>query len=208
MGIDVPSPIGIGDRTLLGHRLLLVLRSGPKSMRGLHAATGRAEAAVDLRAALAELRASGLLAMTIELSGPSGGRPREVWRLLPNCSAAVARAEVAVATASAGRTRRQNCSTPGRPLAPAPGGVMPRDRAHRPRPWRPTPADVAEEICKWIASGRSLLAFCRRPGRPRPRTIYYWAARDLDFFQALQQAREFGRMLVCEERCRMADAVP
>ena len=41
MGVDVQHPHGAGKRTLLGHRLLCILRAGSKSMRDLHAATGR-----------------------------------------------------------------------------------------------------------------------------------------------------------------------
>ncbi len=210
MGIDVPNPMGNGDRTLLGHRLLLALRRGPLSMRGLHAATGRAEAAVDLRAALAELQASGLLAVTIEPSGPSGGRPRETWRLLHPGSAAVARAEAVVAAEAASRidrrAARRAASARRRPLTPAPGELGGRGPARRPRPWKATPRHVADEVCGWLVSGRSLLAFCRRPGTPRPRTIYTWAARDLEFSRAMRLARDFGRLLVCEQRCRVADA--
>ena len=64
MGIDVRHPLGLGQRSLLGHRLLLILSQGPKAMRELHAATGRKVRADDLRAALDELRRTGLVEVT------------------------------------------------------------------------------------------------------------------------------------------------
>ncbi len=93
MGVDVQHPHGEGERTLLGHRLLCILRAGSKSMRDLHAATGRKVPAGELRAALSELRSSGLIKRTIEASGRRGGRPRETWMLLYPASTAISVAQ-------------------------------------------------------------------------------------------------------------------
>ena len=73
MGIQASPPACSGERSLLGHRLVLPLRDGPMTMRDLHAATGRVVSGRDLRAALAELQRAGVAAVRRGAPGPRGG---------------------------------------------------------------------------------------------------------------------------------------
>jgi hypothetical protein len=75
---------------------------------------------------------------------------------------------------------------------PPGGGRKPRRRR------KPVPADIAEEVCDWIAGGDYLRDYCRQPGRPAPRTIYAWTAKDPEFRRRFQLARECGETLIRE----------
>jgi Bacteriophage Sf6, terminase small subunit-like len=195
MGIDVRYPQGLGERSLVGHRLLLALRGGSKSGRELHAALGRKVPAAERRAALAELRSAGLLSVTMTPSGPRGGRPRATWTLLYPSSSAIRVAEQAVLAAATSRPRKRR-ETPWR--APTlndlrRAGLMPPEGGRRRRRrLKPVPEEVADDILEWIAFGGYLRDFCRRPGTPATRTVYAWAKKDPDFRRRFQQAREFG----------------
>lgn len=65
--------------------------------------------------------------------------------------------------------------------------------------------DFAEEICDWLASGRTLTAYCRREGKPSVRTVYEWRARDVDFAARFARAREAGFDVMAEELERIAE---
>jgi len=49
---------------------------------------------------------------------------------------------------------------------------------------------VAASICEWLASGRSLRAFCRQDGTPDLSTITRWIVRHDEFRKQYVQARE------------------
>jgi hypothetical protein len=209
MGVDVPHPHGVGERTLLGHRLLLVLHDGPKSMRELHAPTGRVVAARELRSALAELQAVGLIERSIEPSGPHGGRPREVWRLLYRASAAVAaaRSVVVARTVRGAQARRPKPWRP--PTIPElrRAGLMPTEGGRRRRRRRkPVPADMADQIVDWLSEGNFLRDFCRRHGAPATRTVYAWAAKDPEFGRRLRQARDVGEESIRDSYMQLVDS--
>ena len=202
MGIDPPHPHGFGRRSLLGHRLLCVLRTGPKSMRDLHAATGRSVPAAQLREALRELESCGLLAAERGKPGPKGGRPREVWRLLYPGSSAIAVAAKAVAHARAQgfAPRRRRAWRPPTIQDLRRTGVMPPEGGRRPRrSRRPVPQNVADEVVAWICEGRYLRDYSRQPGTPSVRTIYNWARKDPEFGRRLKRARDIGEDCIREE---------
>lgn len=206
MGVDVLNPQGTGRRSLLGHRLLLALLQKSRPMRELHAALGRAVAGTELRAALGELQATGLISCSIESSGPRGGRPREVWSLLYPGSSAIAAARQAVAASSdlraRARSRREAVPTDlGRGDLAAVGGTRRRTRRRK-----PVPRALAEEVCDWIASGQFLRDFCRLPGAPSTRTVYAWAAKDPAFRRRLQTARDHGEESIREGYLDLIDS--
>lgn len=194
MGIDPPYPFGDGSRTLLGHRVVIALRSGPKSMRQLHAATGRVVRAGALREALRELHDCGLVRLQVGRSGHRGGRPSETWQLLYPGSTAVeiARREVAAARERMATSPRAGAQPVRQRASPAPARTWPRRR-------RPVPRTVADAICDWIGAGHYLRDFCRAEGRPSPRTVYAWTAKDPDFRRRFQRAREFGEESIRDE---------
>jgi hypothetical protein len=57
------------------------------------------------------------------------------------------------------------------------------------RPTDYTP-QIAEEICKWIAGGESLRAFCRQPNTPDFSTVTRWIVRHDEFRNQYVHARE------------------
>lgn len=57
---------------------------------------------------------------------------------------------------------------------------------------KPVPQKAADEICFWISQGLYLLDYCRLPGKPSPRTVYYWAEKDPMFRRRFIQARAAG----------------
>lgn len=50
--------------------------------------------------------------------------------------------------------------------------------------------EVAASICEWLASGRSLRAYCRQDGTPDLSTITRWIVRHDEFRKQYVQARE------------------
>jgi DNA-binding HxlR family transcriptional regulator len=206
MGIEVPAALGRGDRSLLGHRLLLILRTGPKSMRELHAATGRRVPARELREALDELLESGLLRVTVGRTGQRGGRPRETWTLLYPGSSAVLVAEQALAAASARRRRSRGLHTPPNADLLQGGLRRPVGALRRRRRLKPVPADVAEEVCDWVSRGLYLRDYCRRPGSPATRTVYHWTKKSPEFRRHFYIARDFGEDAIRARLLELADS--
>lgn len=198
-----PRPGEVEGRSLLGHRLLLILREGPKSMRELHAATKRRVPGAVLRRALSELWASRLAEFKRTRPSNRGGRPRETWRLLHPDAMAVLAARDVVAKADemrgAKRQRRPSPTESARPRSAQFG---------HPRARQPVPQDIANEVCNWVATGNYLRDYCRCPGAPCERTIYYWAAKDRDFRLELRCARDAGAERIWREIFMTAESAP
>ena len=163
-------------------------------MRQIHAATGRVVIASELRRALSELQTAGVIAVSMLPSGPRGGRRREVWRVLTPESAVIAEAMAAIASRACGFSGRHH-SRPWRPsqnddVRCADFGLAARHC--RRRRLKPVPADIAQQIFEWVASGDYLRDYCRRPGAPAARTVYAWTAKDPVFRSRFRQARDYG----------------
>lgn len=68
--------------------------------------------------------------------------------------------------------------------------------------------DFADEICNWIAAGKTLRDYCRQDGKPSWDTIYNWAKEDEQFAQRFARAREDGQDVMSEQCLEIADTQP
>ena len=68
--------------------------------------------------------------------------------------------------------------------------------------------DYADEICNWIAAGKTLREYCRQDGKPGWDTIYNWAKADEEFGRRFARAREDGQDVMSEECKELADIPP
>jgi hypothetical protein len=75
------------------------------------------------------------------------------------------------------------------------------------RPPEIVPQGVAQALLEWLSGGQTLAAFCSQPGAPAIRTVYDWRAKDADFRQALEVAREIGWHALSDQCLEIADAV-
>lgn len=66
-------------------------------------------------------------------------------------------------------------------------------------------AELAEEICDWIADGNTLRAFCRQPGKPSFKTVYRWMEANKEFQTAMELARQVGFDAIADEALQIAD---
>jgi hypothetical protein len=65
---------------------------------------------------------------------------------------------------------------------------------------------VADEICRRLASGRSLASIARDPGMPAAPTVIDWVNKDIGGFKATYaRARELGRDTLTDEIIELAD---
>ena len=65
---------------------------------------------------------------------------------------------------------------------------------------------VAGEICRRLASGRSLLSIAADPGMPAAPTVIDWVNKDINgFATAYARARELGRYTLADEIIELAD---
>lgn len=69
-------------------------------------------------------------------------------------------------------------------------------------------SDFAEEICAWIAAGKTLRDYCRQEGKPGWDTIYNWAKADAEFGRRFARAREDGQDVMSEQCVELADLQP
>ena len=72
------------------------------------------------------------------------------------------------------------------------------------RPPEPVPADKVEEICEWIAQGKTLRQWCRENGIHYS-TVYLWMEKDEDFSQRFARARDIGTDCIADEIMDIAD---
>lgn len=73
------------------------------------------------------------------------------------------------------------------------------------RPPEPVPHDIAEALLDWIYDGGTFVAFCRKPGMPKYRTVCDWADKDPDFAARLQRAKKARGPLLQEIAQEIAD---
>lgn len=66
--------------------------------------------------------------------------------------------------------------------------------------------EIADEICRRLASGQSLRRICRDENMPAEATVRYWAVNDEhDFFAQYARARDLGMDALAEETIDIAD---
>lgn len=73
------------------------------------------------------------------------------------------------------------------------------------RPPEPVPANLKDEICEWIAAGKTLRDYCRQEGKPHWRTVYDWLEKDEAFAARFGRARERGEEAIAQECMAIAD---
>lgn len=78
----------------------------------------------------------------------------------------------------------------------------------RGRPPEAVPADIATEICEWIANGKTLREWCRIEGNPTWTTVYRWMEKDQEFSHRIAHAREMGHDAIAEETLEIIDTKP
>lgn len=59
--------------------------------------------------------------------------------------------------------------------------------------------DFADEVCKWLASGKTLTAWTRQQGKPSADVVYEWRANDVEFARRFARAREAGFDVMADE---------
>lgn len=74
------------------------------------------------------------------------------------------------------------------------------------RPPEAVPQAMAEEICEWIAQGKTLREFCRQDGKPAWQTVYGWLDKDAEFRRRFAHARERGEEAIAQECLNIADS--
>lgn len=73
-------------------------------------------------------------------------------------------------------------------------------------PWTPEQATAIKDAAvEWIASGKTLLAFCRQPSMPSRRQIDDWRIEDPEFRARLARARSDGFEHLADECLEIAD---
>jgi hypothetical protein len=73
------------------------------------------------------------------------------------------------------------------------------------RPPEKVPQDLADDLCAWIAEGKTLRDWCRQEGKPHFSTVYDWKAKDEEFSQRLARARDIGEDAINQECMAIAD---
>lgn len=76
------------------------------------------------------------------------------------------------------------------------------------RPAEAVPDRFADEICEWIAQGKTLREYCRQPNKPDWTTVYAWKRKDEAFHQRFVRAREDGADAIAEECLELIDTEP
>ena len=67
---------------------------------------------------------------------------------------------------------------------------------------------IVEEICDWIAHGKTLRSYCRLKGKPSWRTIYNWLDKDSEFSSRFTQVRMMGADAIAEVALELIDTPP
>ena len=74
------------------------------------------------------------------------------------------------------------------------------------RPTDYTP-ELAEDICKWIAGGKSLRSFCRKPKTPHFSTVCRWIVQNDVFRDQYLRAREAAGFAHADNIVDMVDMI-
>jgi hypothetical protein len=73
---------------------------------------------------------------------------------------------------------------------------------------QPFTPEVAEEICDWIADGKTLRAWCRQDGKPSYKTVYRWVDDHVEFRVAMDLARRIGAHAIAEDSREYLSQLP
>lgn len=65
--------------------------------------------------------------------------------------------------------------------------------------------EIAEEICRRLGAGETLLTICAEDGMPDRRTIQRWVDQHEEFRRTYAQAREQGAHAIAEEALKIAN---
>jgi len=79
------------------------------------------------------------------------------------------------------------------------------------RPPQEIPEDALErvdELCAWLASGKTLRTYCQQPGNPTWQTVYRWMEKNSEFAEQYARAREKGHDAIAEETMDLIDTTP
>ena len=76
------------------------------------------------------------------------------------------------------------------------------------RPAETVDPKLVDDICAWIADGKTLRSFCRVTGSPAWRTVYGWLAKDMGFQARFAHAREMGQDAIAEDTLEIIDEFP
>tara|TARA_R110000796_G_scaffold6495_6_gene22997 strand:+ start:735 stop:1217 length:483 start_codon:yes stop_codon:yes gene_type:complete len=76
------------------------------------------------------------------------------------------------------------------------------------RPPEAVDTKIIEEICAWIADGKTLRSFCRQKGKPAWRTVYGWLTKSEEFQARFAHAREIGQDAIAEDTLEIIDEFP
>ena len=88
-------------------------------------------------------------------------------------------------------------------MAKKPSTTADRPKQKRARVYNPS--DYVDEICEWIAQGKTLRDYCRQEGRPHYTVVYEWRLNDDEFAQRFARARDIGHDAIAEECLAIAD---
>ncbi len=77
-----------------------------------------------------------------------------------------------------------------------------RRRGHRARDDRP---EMIRLVLSWVAQGKSVRSFCKKPGTPCMRTIYNWIDDDLVFAEDFRRCKAIGYDALAQECLDIAD---
>ena len=67
------------------------------------------------------------------------------------------------------------------------------------------PAAWLDDLCAWLAAGKTMRAFCREPKRPSDWTIYDKMRQDAEVASRVARARDVGYDVIAEECGAIAD---
>ena len=64
---------------------------------------------------------------------------------------------------------------------------------------------IIDEVCEWLASGRTVLDYCEQDGKPTDRLVYLHIAKDPDAVSRIAHARAQGADRLAEHALHIAD---